>query len=57
MTAFVLFAYMLGAVPTFMYYYIDLLESCSESLRRSIFWPLYTIRWLVSNFLLAILGK
>lgn len=39
------------------HYYLHLGADGSESTRRALFWPLYFVRWLVVNFILAIMGK
>lgn len=39
------------------HYYLHLVADGSESTRRALFWPLYLVRWLVVNFVLAIMGK
>ena len=38
------------------YQALDLSTSGDYALRSSVFWPLYTIRWLVTSFILAIRG-
>jgi hypothetical protein len=36
--------------------YLNLYASGSVATRHAVFWPLYFVRWLVANFVLAIRG-
>lgn len=38
------------------YQALDFGTSGDYALRRAVFWPLYTIRWIISSFILAIKG-
>lgn len=44
------------ALAVYSHYYLHLVADGSESTRRAIFWPLYAVRWLVVNLILAIRG-
>lgn len=50
-------AYFIIAMMVHGHYYIHELLDGSNAARRALFWPLYLIRWLVVNFVLAIMGK
>jgi hypothetical protein len=49
--------YFIIALAIHSHYYIHTLVDSSYANRRAIFWPLYFVRWLVVNFILAVMGK
>lgn len=48
--------YVVVGFLVFTYYHCETSEDGSSIARRVIFWPLYFVRWLVVNFVLAIRG-
>jgi hypothetical protein len=49
-------AYVVVGFLVFTYYHIETNEDGSSVARYVMFWPLYFVRWLVVNFVLAIRG-
>ena len=56
MIAPIILAYAMIVLVWFLINWITLLEDTNTSFRYALFWPLYAIRWLVENILLAIKG-
>lgn len=48
--------YVVVAFIVYAYYHIETSEDGSSIARRVIFWPLYAVRWMIANFILAIRG-
>lgn len=40
----------------YSHYYLHIGAEGSEAARRAVFWPLYCVRWVVVNLILAIRG-
>lgn len=56
MIVFAILAYIIVGFFVAFYQALDLGTSGDYALRRAVFWPLYTIRWIVTSFILAIKG-
>ncbi len=54
--AFVVLAYIAIGMFIAFYYALDMGTSGDYAVRRAVFWPLYTIRWIVTSFILALRG-
>ena len=56
MIAPIILAYAMIVLVWFLINWITFLEDTNTSFRYALFWPLYAVRWVVENILLAIKG-
>ena len=53
----ILYFYTCVSIGILIYHFIIAEANFGYVIRRTVFWPIYTIRWLLVNLIIALQGK
>lgn len=53
----IMLAYFMVGLVMYLHHYINNVSDNTIAARHGVFWPLYLVRWLIVNFILAIKGR